>query len=431
MVAGKARVHELAKELGITSREVLARLAANGSFVKSASSIVEAPVARRLRESYGVSHPTPQTAGVKTQRRAGTILTPLDVANGKIQRQRAVSASSAHRKIGGGKRPSSLLTSADALAIFRSHRLATVAENPSRAVSELFRECEARYGISTSALRQLVSSDKLRRLADGEPRVVSAKDGAERSPRVAKPGVATQTRKPKPHPAGVEQRAVDTTPTQPKPGNDKGKRRYDPVTPSVAIDISERYQRACQSENPNQAKAALARECEAKYGLTQRGLRRIIASRKPPVPAKELTPQNRRNAKSSVRNQRKSETPRRAAGKQQLTTQYCVGCKTRTSTKGFSIAKGLCAECLRGRSQVRTKAAASNGRRKARPTLGPKSWKCPNCLKRIDVDSARVELIRHLNARGDRCAGSGYRLPQRSTDALDYRVAGSFEGGRG
>jgi translation initiation factor IF-2 len=52
-VAGKARVHELAKELGVTSKEVLARLSEQGEFVKSASSTVEAPVARRLRESLG------------------------------------------------------------------------------------------------------------------------------------------------------------------------------------------------------------------------------------------------------------------------------------------------------------------------------------------------------------------------------------------
>jgi translation initiation factor IF-2 len=52
-VAGKARVHELAKELGVTSKEVLARLNDQGEFVKSASSTVEAPVARRLRESFG------------------------------------------------------------------------------------------------------------------------------------------------------------------------------------------------------------------------------------------------------------------------------------------------------------------------------------------------------------------------------------------
>jgi len=52
-VAGKARVHELAKELGVTSKEVLARLSDQGEFVKSASSTVEAPVARRLREAFG------------------------------------------------------------------------------------------------------------------------------------------------------------------------------------------------------------------------------------------------------------------------------------------------------------------------------------------------------------------------------------------
>ncbi|MBS9534146.1 translation initiation factor IF-2 N-terminal domain-containing protein, partial [Mycobacterium sp. M1] len=53
----KARVHELAKELGVTSKEVLARLSDQGEFVKSASSTVEAPVARRLRESFGGGKP--------------------------------------------------------------------------------------------------------------------------------------------------------------------------------------------------------------------------------------------------------------------------------------------------------------------------------------------------------------------------------------
>jgi translation initiation factor IF-2 len=56
-VAGKARVHELAKELGVTSKQVLARLSEQGEFVKSASSTVEAPVARRLRESFGGAKP--------------------------------------------------------------------------------------------------------------------------------------------------------------------------------------------------------------------------------------------------------------------------------------------------------------------------------------------------------------------------------------
>lgn len=51
-MAGKARVHELAKELGVTSKEVLNKLAEQGEYVKSASSTVEAPVARRLRDAF-------------------------------------------------------------------------------------------------------------------------------------------------------------------------------------------------------------------------------------------------------------------------------------------------------------------------------------------------------------------------------------------
>jgi translation initiation factor IF-2 len=67
-VAGKARVHELAKELGVTSKEVLARLNEQGEFVKSASSTVEAPVARRLRESFGGSKPAPDRGPAKADK---------------------------------------------------------------------------------------------------------------------------------------------------------------------------------------------------------------------------------------------------------------------------------------------------------------------------------------------------------------------------
>ncbi|WP_211272169.1 translation initiation factor IF-2 N-terminal domain-containing protein, partial [Micromonospora rosaria] len=60
-MAGKARVHELAKELGVESKTVLAKLKEMGEFVKSASSTVEAPVARRLRNAFvaGAGSPAP------------------------------------------------------------------------------------------------------------------------------------------------------------------------------------------------------------------------------------------------------------------------------------------------------------------------------------------------------------------------------------
>ena len=46
----KVRVYELAKELGVESKTVLTMLKDMGEFVRSASSTVEAPVERRLKE---------------------------------------------------------------------------------------------------------------------------------------------------------------------------------------------------------------------------------------------------------------------------------------------------------------------------------------------------------------------------------------------
>ena len=53
----KLRVHELAKELGVDSKTLLAKLGELGEFVRTASSTVEAPVVRRLREVYAEEAP--------------------------------------------------------------------------------------------------------------------------------------------------------------------------------------------------------------------------------------------------------------------------------------------------------------------------------------------------------------------------------------
>jgi translation initiation factor IF-2 len=55
----KVRVHELAKELGVSSKDVLAKLQELGEFVKSASSTVEAPVVRKLREAMPAAAAAP------------------------------------------------------------------------------------------------------------------------------------------------------------------------------------------------------------------------------------------------------------------------------------------------------------------------------------------------------------------------------------
>ena len=49
---GKLRVHELAKQLGVTSKELLATLKEQGEFVKTASSTIEPPVIKKMRAHY-------------------------------------------------------------------------------------------------------------------------------------------------------------------------------------------------------------------------------------------------------------------------------------------------------------------------------------------------------------------------------------------
>lgn len=54
----KVRVYELAKELGLSSKQLLGKLNDMGEFVRSASSTIEAPVVRRLRDQIGSAEPT-------------------------------------------------------------------------------------------------------------------------------------------------------------------------------------------------------------------------------------------------------------------------------------------------------------------------------------------------------------------------------------
>jgi translation initiation factor IF-2 len=56
----KARVHQVAKEIGIDSKTALAKLQEMGEFVKSASSTIEAPVARKLKDAFPDAVPAPE-----------------------------------------------------------------------------------------------------------------------------------------------------------------------------------------------------------------------------------------------------------------------------------------------------------------------------------------------------------------------------------
>jgi len=74
----KIRVHELAKQLGVESKALLADLKSSGEFVRSASSTLEAPVERMMRDKYkgaapassGATSAEPKAAAPRAEQKA-------------------------------------------------------------------------------------------------------------------------------------------------------------------------------------------------------------------------------------------------------------------------------------------------------------------------------------------------------------------------
>ena len=67
----KVRVYELAKEFGVESKAVMAKLEEMGEFVRSASSTIEAPVVRRLKEQFAGDSAKPGRQGQRAAAPAG------------------------------------------------------------------------------------------------------------------------------------------------------------------------------------------------------------------------------------------------------------------------------------------------------------------------------------------------------------------------
>ena len=63
----KVRVYELAKELGVESKTLLSHLKEQGEFVRSASSTIEPPVVRKVRESFTAAVVAPGDTSTATK----------------------------------------------------------------------------------------------------------------------------------------------------------------------------------------------------------------------------------------------------------------------------------------------------------------------------------------------------------------------------
>jgi translation initiation factor IF-2 len=100
-VSGKRRVHELAKEFGVTSKVILAELREAGEIVKSASSTIEAPVVRRLREAHGAKPQRPKAQTAEAPPRKAT----KPVAEKKLARRQGLTRSQNGSGQAAGHRP--------------------------------------------------------------------------------------------------------------------------------------------------------------------------------------------------------------------------------------------------------------------------------------------------------------------------------------
>jgi hypothetical protein len=118
-------------------------------------------------------------------------------------------------------------------------------------------------------------------------------------------------------------------------------------------------------------------------------------------------------------------------------TQLCMSCMKRKPIQGFDKERLICAECSGAATKAKpvSKKNSKAGSAHRRLELIPEpavimKRRCPTCLRKVSVDPVDEVLENHANGRGQACRGSGHALPQRSQDALDHRVPGSFEGGR-
>ena len=113
-------------------------------------------------------------------------------------------------------------------------------------------------------------------------------------------------------------------------------------------------------------------------------------------------------------------------------TQYCGACRERRPVRGFDIRLGVCAGCKAALVASKRALAKSTSARQVDPRPDPpRQIKCPTCLQRVAVNSAGTALVDHPSERRESCAGSRLDASPKRTDALDHRLPGSFESGRG
>ena len=196
----KVRVHELAKELGITSKKLLEVLKASGEFVKSASSTIEAPVVRKAHE-YLETHP--ELIEKKKKKK------PAERGHAKSSREGGERRSAPQSRAGRGAANGQ--EGAEARAD-RSSRPAPKPATPGAAAAKPAPGPAAKGGAKASERNERKASDKSAH-SEGKPRSAEQKKG-----RKAPVPTAPRPTAPKPSAPAAKSGRRDKKPSPPRPG---------------------------------------------------------------------------------------------------------------------------------------------------------------------------------------------------------------------
>ena len=196
----KVRVHELAKELGITSKKLLEVLKASGEFVKSASSTIEAPVVRKAHE-YLETHP--ELIEKKKKKK------PAERGHAKSSREGGERRSAPQSRAGRGAANGQ--EGAEARAD-RPSRPAPKPATPGAAAAKPAPGPAAKGGSKASERNERKASDKSAH-SEGKPRSAEQKKG-----RKAPVPTAPRPTAPKPSAPAAKSGRRDKKPSPPRPG---------------------------------------------------------------------------------------------------------------------------------------------------------------------------------------------------------------------
>ena len=196
----KVRVHELAKELGITSKKLLEVLKASGEFVKSASSTIEAPVVRKAHE-YLETHP--ELIEKKKKKK------PAERGHAKSSREGGERRSAPQSRAGRGAANGQ--EGAEARAD-RPSRPAPKPATPGAAAAKPAPGPAAKGGSKASERNERKASDKSAH-SEGKPRSAEQKKG-----RKAPVPTAPHPTAPKPSAPAAKSGRRDKKPSPPRPG---------------------------------------------------------------------------------------------------------------------------------------------------------------------------------------------------------------------